>query len=165
MVFRRKRLMVALLALAGLGAAAGASATNYALDEDAKKFTVSRVVDGDTLKTTTGETIRLIGVDTPETVDPNRPDGCFGSEASNFTKQQLTNKTIRVETDKDPKDRYGRILGYVYLEDGTFFNRTLITEGYAKPLSVGRNTAHAMEFANEATFAQSANKGLWGKCK
>lgn len=78
-------------------------------------LTVAKVIDGDTIMANDGMTIRLIGIDTPETVDPRRPVGCFGKEASNFTKQLLLGKQISVEKDVSETDKYGRLLRYVYL--------------------------------------------------
>src|SRR5690606_13467423 len=99
------------------------------------KTTVVSIVDGDTIKIDWNgktESIRLIGVDTPETVHPNKPVQEYGKEASDFTKAQLTGETVFVEVDIEQRDRYGRLLGYVYTEDGTMFNARLIAEGYGQ---------------------------------
>jgi len=85
-----------------------------------------RAVDGDTLLLDRNERVRLIGVDTPETVDPRRPVQRFGKEASAFTKRMAEGKKIRLKYDQDRKDRFGRTLAYVYLEDGTFLNAEII---------------------------------------
>jgi len=92
---------------------------------------VTRVIDGDTIVIGSGKKVRLIGVDTPETVHPNKPVEYFGKQASTFTKKMLTGKRIRLEFDQNKADKYGRLLGYVFLEDGTFFNAELIKQGYA----------------------------------
>jgi endonuclease YncB( thermonuclease family) len=91
---------------------------------------VRRVVDGDTLELIGGEKVRLIGVDTPETVDPRRPVQYFGKEASNFTRRLVDGKQVRLEYDQTRKDRYGRTLAYVFLENGLFLNAELIKQGY-----------------------------------
>ena len=97
---------------------------------NAQSFTVERVVDGDTLKLTGGERVRLIGVDTPETVHPRKPVEYFGKEASAFTKKMCEGKTVRLEYDQTRRDKYARLLAYVYLEDGTFVNAEIIKQGY-----------------------------------
>jgi micrococcal nuclease len=84
-----------------------------------------RVVDGDTLLLTNGEYVRLIGVDTPETKHPQKPVEYFGKEAYLFTKRIVEGKEVRLEYDQTRRDRYGRILAYVYLMDGTFVWRQL----------------------------------------
>jgi endonuclease YncB( thermonuclease family) len=96
---------------------------------------VQRVVDGDTLLLGTGERVRLIGVDTPETKRPNTPVEYFGKEASAFTKRLAEGKRIRLEYDQannhlGHKDPYGRTLAYIFLEDGTLLNAEIIRQGY-----------------------------------
>lgn len=93
-------------------------------------YLVSEVVDGDTIKLSNGETVRLIGVDTPETVHPNKPVEKFGREASAFTKQLLLGKQVRLEYDQDTRDRYQRLLAYVYLPDGTSANEQIVASGF-----------------------------------
>jgi len=88
------------------------------------------VVDGDTLEVEGGERVRLIGVDTPETVDPRRPVQHFGKEASAFTRRMVQGKTVRLEYDQETRDQYDRTLAYVYLQDGTFLNAEIIRQGY-----------------------------------
>lgn len=88
-----------------------------------------RVVDGDTIVLDGNETVRLIGVDTPETKDPRRPVQYFGAEAAAFTKKLVEGKKVRVEYDQERKDKYGRTLAYIYLEDGTFVNAEIIKQG------------------------------------
>ena len=99
-------------------------------------YAVTNVVDGDTIKVNingTVETLRLIGMDTPETVDPRKPVQCFGKEASNKAKELLSGTKVRLE--KDPTqgelDKYGRTLAYIYREDGLFYNKHMIEQGYA----------------------------------
>src|SRR3990167_5190540 len=92
---------------------------------------ITKVIDGDTVEIEGGSRVRLIGIDTPETVDPSRPVGCYGREASNFTKSQLEGKEVRLEKDISETDRYGRLLRYVWIGD-VFFNETLVKEGYAQ---------------------------------
>ncbi len=91
---------------------------------------MTRVVDGDTIILNGKERVRLIGVDTPETVHPRRPVQYFGKEASAFTKRMIEGKKVRLEYDQTRKDRYGRTLAYVYLEDGTHLNAEIVKQGY-----------------------------------
>jgi hypothetical protein len=91
---------------------------------------VVRVIDGDTILLDANERVRLIGVDTPESVDPRRPVEYFGKEADAFTRRMVEGKRVRLEYDQDTKDRYGRTLAYVYLENSTFLNTEIIRQGY-----------------------------------
>jgi endonuclease YncB( thermonuclease family) len=88
-----------------------------------------RVVDGDTIVLDGNETVRLIGVDTPETKDPRRAVHYSGAEASAFTQKLVEGKSVRLEYDQEQKDKYGRTLAYIYLEDGTFVNAEIIKQG------------------------------------
>lgn len=95
-------------------------------------FQVTEVVDGDTIKVSLLGTLRLIGIDTPETKDPRKPVQCFGREASNKAKELLSGKRVYLEYDPAQKqDKYGRTLAYVYREDGLFYNAEMIKQGYA----------------------------------
>lgn len=95
-------------------------------------FQVTEVVDGDTIKVSVIGTLRLIGIDTPETRDPRKPVQCFGREASNKAKELLSGKKVYLEYDQAQKqDKYGRTLAYVYREDGLFYNAEMIKQGYA----------------------------------
>ncbi|CCQ94867.1 Micrococcal nuclease-like nuclease [[Clostridium] ultunense Esp] len=123
---------------------------------------VKRVVDGDTFETATGEKVRLIGVDTPESVKPDSPVEPYGKEASHFTKKKLEGKKVRLEYDVSLKDKYGRTLAYVYLPDGTFYNELLLAEGYAQVLTVPPNVKYADHFLEVERKAREAGKGLWG---
>ncbi|GAB7386765.1 thermonuclease family protein [Bacillaceae bacterium] len=122
---------------------------------------VERVVDGDTFVIEGGERVRLIGVDTPESVKPNHPVEPYGKEAKAFTKRMLEGKRVRLEFDVAERDRYGRLLAYVYLEDGTFYNLLLVEEGYGKVLTVPPNVEHAEEFVEAERRARQEEKGLW----
>jgi micrococcal nuclease len=131
--------------------------------------TVVHVVDGDTVIVDFGEveeTIRLIGVNTPETVKPDSPVECYGPEASAHTKELLPPGTpVRVERDVEPRDVYGRLLGYLTrTADGLFVNDDLIRTGHATVLSIEPNTAYHEQFVESATQAEAAGLGLWGAC-
>jgi micrococcal nuclease len=97
--------------------------------------TVTRVVDGDTIEISPAiggiEDVRLIGVDTPETVDPSTPVQPYGPQASNFTKAQLEGKRVALEFDEVREDQYGRLLAYIHV-GGQLFNETLLRQGYAQ---------------------------------
>ena len=127
---------------------------------------VTAVVDGDTLEVVWGgrqERVRLLGVDTPETVDPHRPVGCYGPEASAYTKRRLAGRTVRLRFDRQRRDRYGRLLAYVEI-DGRRFNDELLAGGYARLLVIPPNGRHGRAMLDEELAARSAGRGLWGAC-
>jgi len=133
---------------------------------DAPTVRVVAVVDGDTLDVVWGERrerVRLLGVDTPETVDPDRPVGCYGPEASAFTSRRLQGRTVRLEFDRERRDRFGRLLAYVDV-DGIRFNDELLAGGYARLLVIPPNGRHARAMLDEELGARSAGRGLWGAC-
>jgi len=134
-------------------------------------YPVTKVVDGDTFKIqdqTTEKTIRLIGLDTPETVHPTKPVECFGKEASNAAKQKLSNQKVKLLRDptQSDTDKYGRLLRYVYLQDGTLFNQWMIKEGYGFEYTYNLPYQFQAEFKEAETQAQEEKKGLWkdGAC-
>lgn len=127
---------------------------------------VKRVVDGDTFETKSGEKVRLIGVNTPETVKPNSPVERYGKEASQFTKSKLTGKTVYLFADAGDKDKYGRLLRYVFIQgDSVMFNETLIREGYANTMTVPPNVMFQDSFVKLEREARSKKKGLWADPK
>ena len=129
---------------------------------------VRKVVDGDTLEVRVGnrnETVRLLGIDTPETVHPDKPVECFGPEASARTKDLLPRGAkVRIERDAEARDHFGRLLLYVYIDD-QMVNELLLREGLARPLSIEPNTTHAAKFQGAADEARTANVGLWAACR
>ncbi|MBW3555738.1 MAG: thermonuclease family protein [Actinobacteria bacterium] len=131
--------------------------------------TVVRVVDGDTVRVKLGDTeeaVRLIGIDTPETHGRGGLRECFGQEATRRTEALLPKGTrVRVVRDVEARDRYRRLLAYVYREDdGMFVNLVLAREGYAAPLTIPPNVAHAEEIVAAAAGAREQSLGLWGRC-
>ncbi|WP_103105431.1 thermonuclease family protein [Brevibacillus reuszeri] len=124
--------------------------------------TVKRVVDGDTFELENGEKVRMIGMDTPETVKPNHPVEPYGKEASNFTKELLTGQKVTLKFDVEPYDKYKRLLAYVYLSDGTFVNEKLVRDGYAHIMTIPPNVAKADLFLEAEREAREQNRGLWG---
>jgi micrococcal nuclease len=126
---------------------------------------VAEAVDGDTLRLADGTTVRYIGVDTPETVHPSKPVQCFGKEASAFNKALVEGKPVRLERDISDTDKYGRLLRYIYLEDGTLVNLALVAGGYAKVVTYPPDVAHAAKFQTAMAEARAAGRGLWGACR
>ena len=128
---------------------------------------VVRAVDGDTLVVAFADghtdTIRVLGVDTPETHDPRKPVQCFGPEAAAYTARRLTGRVVRLESDVETRDRYGRRLAYVYL-DGELFEDELLLRGYARLLVIQPNTAHARTLLTDELAARRDRRGLWGAC-
>jgi len=131
--------------------------------------TIVSVVDGDTIVLEVQnqiETVRLLGVDTPETVHPSKPIECFGPEASAFTKATLAKgSAVKLVRDVEPRDRFQRLLVYLYLADGTLFNQLLIDRGFARTLSIEPNTAFASQFAIHESNAKDRRAGLWQSCE
>ena len=149
------------------------------------KAKIERVVDGDTaiisfifddgseyLK----ERVRFLGVNTPETVHPNKPVEYYGKEASNFTKSQLTDKIVWLQTDVGVRDRYDRMLAYVWLREPSekdlddedsvrkyMFNAKLLLDGYAQLMTIQPNSKYSNMFVYFQREARNAKKGLWGK--
>ena len=134
---------------------------------------VVEVVDGDTLVADVGgdrETIRLLGIDTPETHHPTKPVECYGAEASaRLAELAPRGATIRLERDVEARDHYGRLLVYVFVgadggDDATSVNQVLVTEGYAVALPVEPNRALRNRLAAAEHEARSHHLGLWGAC-
>jgi micrococcal nuclease len=112
------------------------------------------------------ETIRYIGVDTPESVKPGTPVECFAKRASAFNARLVGGERVRLLLDAEHRDRYGRLLAYVYrARDGLFVNAALVRRGYAQPLTIPPNVAHAGEFRRLAAAARRAGRGLWSACE
>jgi micrococcal nuclease len=129
---------------------------------------VLRVVDGDTIRVRLDgrtERVRYIGVDTPESVKPDTPVQCFAKRASAANAALVAGQTVRLVGDVEQRDRYGRLLAYVYREpDGAFVNARLVRDGYARTLTIAPNVAHARELADLARAARRAHRGLWSAC-
>ncbi|MGC1852797.1 MAG: thermonuclease family protein [Solirubrobacterales bacterium] len=127
---------------------------------------VVRVVDGDTIEARIDgevEDVRLIGVDTPETVKPGEPVQCFGLRASRFTKRRLEGRRVRLVFGVERRDVYGRFLAYVYVGD-RFFNPTLIRRGMARSLTIPPNDRFAPHLRRLERAAARSGRGLWGAC-
>jgi micrococcal nuclease len=152
------------LALVGCGTSGGADA-----NDEPGAATVVSVVDGDTLEVELGdstESVRLIGVDTPESVARDRPNECYGQEASeHLAALTPSGSQVRLERDLEARDRYGRLLAYVYRAgDGLFVNHDLVAGGYAEAMPYPPNTARESDFDAAQTAAQQGGAGLWSAC-
>jgi micrococcal nuclease len=131
-------------------------------------YDVSKVTDGDTIHVVIegkDETVRLIGINTPETVDPRRTVECFGKEASARMKEIAKGKIVRLEYDDSQslRDTYGRLLAYVYLEDGQMLNRKMVAEGYAYEYTYMTPYKYQKEFRELQSLARTAKRGLWAE--
>ncbi|MEK7460432.1 MAG: thermonuclease family protein [Patescibacteria group bacterium] len=129
-------------------------------------YPVVRVVDGDTIivkMNALEERVRLIGVNTPESVDPRRTVQCFGKEASLFLKNTLSEQSVRLELDatQGDRDKYGRLLRYVFLADGTLVNKILIESGYGYEYTYHLPYRYQTEFNQAQNEAERGAQGLW----
>jgi len=171
-----QRLALLLLAVAALAAGAGGS-DRFGLGRTSRlqagagetfSARVVRVVDGDTVKIRRDgrrDTVRLIGVDTPESVKPGVPVECYAKEASRETTRLLRNERVKLVLDREARDRYDRLLAYVYrIRDNRFVNQQLVARGYARTLRIAPNTRFAARFAHLEGEARAAGLGLWGSC-
>ncbi len=129
---------------------------------------VERVVDGDTIQVRIdgrSERVRYIGVDTPESVKPGARVQCFGKAAAAENRRLVEGRTVRLSYDAEARDRYGRLLAYVYrASDGLFVNLAMARDGFAVPLTIPPNVAHADELVAAAGDARRGNRGLWAQC-
>jgi micrococcal nuclease len=153
--------LILLAAIAGFlvaGGREGSGATDSAQ--------ATRVVDGDTVEVRLDgrlEKVRLIGIDTPESVKPGTPVECYAKAASAETKRLLEGRRVELRFDAERRDRYGRLLAYVY-RDGLFVNAELVKRGYARTLTIPPNVAHADLFVRLAREARQGGRGLWLAC-
>lgn len=130
---------------------------------------VERIVDGDTIAVSVegrDERVRYIGVDTPESVKPDAPVECFGPAASALNERIVASGSqVTLRFDRELRDRYGRLLAYVFrARDGLFVNAQLVREGAARTLAISPNTSRARELASLQAGARAARRGLWGAC-
>ena len=156
------------LAVAVYTATAGDGSGGSPQSEKRSVGRVVRVVDGDTIHVKIDgreETVRYIGVDTPESVKPGTPVQCFAKRASAFNHRFVDGEQVRLVRDAEARDRYGRLLAYVYrVRDQRFVNAALVRRGYAVPLTIPPNVAHAEEFRKLSSAARRAGRGLWSAC-
>lgn len=129
---------------------------------------VVEVVDGDTIKLDNGETVRYVGIDTPETKHPNKGVQCFGKKASEKNTEIVLGKTVRMDKDVSERDRYGRLLRFIYLPTGQgelFVNDYLVREGYARAITYPPDVRERDRFKDAELQAKTNNKGLWNECQ
>ncbi len=137
-------------------------------------YQVERAVDGDTLKLSNGDRVRLIGIDTPESSanpklyrDASRTGKdvqtilAMGQEAKDFTRKLVEGKFVHLETDSTPRDKYGRLLAYVFLEDKTFVNAEIVRAGYAHVYTIPPNVKYQKLFIKLQNEAREKRRGLW----
>jgi micrococcal nuclease len=154
-------LAIALLGSAGWGWWSGGRA--------AARFDASVVdtIDGDTIDVRVHdgrvERVRILGADTPETKDRRKPVQCFGPEASAYTHSRLGGRRVSLETDAEARDKYGRLLAYVYV-DGERFDDEMLRLGYARLLIIPPNGSHGRALLEAELEARTAHRGLWGAC-
>ena len=165
-----KVLKGALCNLVGVGLSLLMSCGSGATTENKVLITILNVIDGDTVDIDINgntERVRLIGVNTPETKHPTKPIECFGPEASAYLTQLLPKGThVRIERDIEARDRYGRMLLYLYRElDDLFINLDLVLRGYGTPMSIEPNIFHRNDFVHAAALAETINVGLWQACR
>jgi len=125
---------------------------------------VTRVIDGDTIEIGSGQKVRYIGIDTPETVHPDKTVQCFGAEASAKNRELVERKQVHLEKDVSETDKYGRLLRYVYVGD-TFVNDYLLRQGYAHSSSYPPDIKYQDEFRQAEAEARENNRGLWAACQ
>ena len=138
--------------------------------DEHRYYKVAYVVDGDTFAANIDGrviTVRMLGINTPETVDPRKPVECYGPEASNETKALLNGHLVRfaINPNRELKDRYGRYLLYVYRDDGLFVNEDLIKKGFAREYTYGKPYSMQAEFRSVEMLAKKSVVGLWTKCQ
>ncbi|MFY9402351.1 MAG: thermonuclease family protein [Candidatus Omnitrophota bacterium] len=143
-------------------------------DVDYSNILVKRVIDGDTLLLENNERVRLIGIDTPEMHDSDKllrdskrsrqstaEIKALGKKSYEFTRRLVEGKRVRLEFDVEKRDKYNRLLAYIYLEDGTFLNAKIVEEGYASIMSFPPNIKYADFFIGLYRQARENKRGLW----
>ncbi len=161
--------MVLLVAVAGVLARPWEWRADGGVDAEPARVSgrVLRAVDGDTLEVALDgggvETVRIIGVDTPETVKPDTPVQCFGPKASAFEHREVEGRRVRLLLGVEPRDIYGRLLAYAWV-DGRFLETVLLRRGLARTLPFPPNTRFAERFAALQAVAARSGRGLWGAC-
>lgn len=144
-----------------------ATSSALPLGKNREKAQVTQVIDGDTVKLSDGRTLRYIGIDTPESVDPRKPVQCFAKEASEKNKELVLNKEIEMEKDVSETDRYGRLLRYVYVQVGerdVMINEELVREGFAYATSYPPDIFYQSTLEQKEKEAKETGRGLWKSC-
>jgi len=162
-------LVVVLCVLVGIGYYFVFRKTSLVDIEPHTLYNVTEVMDGDTIRVGVDRrivTVRLLGINTPETVDPRRGVECFGPDASKETKELLSHQKVflKLNPKREVLDKYGRYLAYVYRADGLFINEKLLTDGYAREYTYGTPYSFVAKFKSLEKKARTEKRGLWGKC-
>lgn len=146
--------------------ACSSETTSSTTGESGQLYTVTRVVDGDTIEVSPlvdgTEDVRLIGVDTPETSDSSQGAQPYGEEASRFTENGLEGERVTLRFDEERKDDYGRALAYLYPKDREMFNQELLERGYAQVATFPPNVEHVGRFEEAQRRAREKRIGIWG---
>ena len=138
-------------------------ATPLVLSSATSSAKIIKIIDGDTIELESGEKVRYIGIDTPETKHPNIGVECFGKEAAEKNRQLVEGKQVRLEKDVSEVDRYGRLLRYVNVED-QMVNEVLVRGGYANASSYPPDIKHQERLQKAEQEARTQNLGLWSRC-
>jgi micrococcal nuclease len=164
----RRAALVLVIAVAAAAAVVRSGGEDADGPNSTSEAAVVRVVDGDTIAVRLGgrdERVRYIGVDTPESVKPDTPVQCFAHAAADENARLVAGERVRLVRDVEARDRFGRLLAYVYrVRDGRFVNAELVRRGYARTLTIPPNVRFADRFAGLARAARVAGRGLWSAC-
>jgi len=139
-------------------------ANRDAANKDDNLFLVTFVVDGDTILLESGESVRYLGIDSPETNHPSRGLECYGAEATERNRELVDGELVRLESDTTDRDAYGRLLRYVYI-DNTFVNAVLVEGGFAYSYYYPPDTKYYDELLALELAAEVDGRGLWSACQ
>ncbi len=158
-------LIIAAVAIAGCTGNVGSQGS----ESEPGQASVHRVIDGDTIEVVIDDQIhlvRLLGIDTPETVHPTKPEQCYGRQASDALSRALpVGSVVQLTKDQQARDHFDRLLLYVHRDDGLFINQWLVEEGLADAVFYEPNTHHRTAFSRAANRATAEAIGLWGACE
>ena len=157
------RLLIVLSISLIMGCQAGTDAETETDEQITTYERVTSVIDGDTIELASGERVRYIGIDTPETHHPDKPVECFGIEATNRNRELVEEKKVELVSEGPNRDQYGRLLRHVFI-DGTFINAQLVWEGYARASSFGEPSKFHQVFVQLEVASRDAKRGLWNTC-
>lgn len=131
--------------------------------QESGQYVVKTVIDGDTIELSNGEKVRYIGVDTPEFESSQKKAEKFAEEAYQANRKMVENRKVKLEFDVEQRDQYGRLLAYVYTEDGIMVNEWLVANGYAKTVVFPPNVRYVDRFKHLEKEAQKQKIGLWSE--
>ena len=154
---------ILLLTLLLAGILSSGAACSSTASETFEEVLVVRVIDGDTIELESGDRVRYLGIDTPETVHPNKPVECYGPEASDRNKKLVEGRKVKLLKDSSDRDSYDRLLRYVFV-DGVFVNGDLVWNGYEYARSYRDNLMFYQTLVQLERSAREGNRGLWGTC-